>query len=240
MSTLRVFSFLLIFLQCSTEKPEPWRPDLYVYFVGNSLTYENDLPLLVEEIAKMDGVELAVTTNAKANYSFDDHWDDGSIQSTLQSFHYDFLIGQQGPSALPESQALLRHSSIKIADECRERNTKFALYMVWPSLSRDFDRENCISSYTEAAKASNALLCPAGLAWKLAWQKDPQLPLYGPDNFHPSIHGSVLAAMVIYASIREKKDFEFINRSKASWSNDISDEQLTVMKNAAINAMQAK
>jgi hypothetical protein len=241
MSMLRLCAFLLLFLQCTKEEsPRPWAADLYVYFVGNSLTYENNLPSLVAEIAKMDGVQLSVTTTAKANYSFDDHWADGSIQATLRSYHYDFLVGQQGPSALPESQVLLRESSIKIAEECRAFKTTLSLYMVWPSLARDFDRDNCIASYTNAAKASNAQLSPAGLAWKLAWQQDPELPLYGPDNFHPSIHGSVLAAMVIYASINEKDDLEFIDKSKASWGENISDEQFTVMKNAAINAVQVK
>jgi hypothetical protein len=241
MPALRLISFLLLFIQCTpTDEPRGWKADLYVYFVGNSLTYENDLPSLVKEIAKMDGVEMSILTNARANYSFDDHLAEGSIASTLGSYHYDFLVGQQGPSALPDSQVLLRNSSIRIGEQCRDHKTTFALYMVWPSLARDFDRDNSIASYTEAAKASDALLCPAGLAWKLAWKQDPELPLYGPDNFHPSIHGSVLAAMVIYASLKQKSDFDFIDREKASWSKDISSEQLSIMKSSALQAQAVK
>lgn len=232
MPSSRLFSFLLLlalFLQCTTDDAPSAK--LNILFVGNSLTYENNLPDLVYQIASKDGIKLSYRVVAYGNYSFDDHLADGAIQTMLKEGKYDFLVGQQGPSALPESQVLLRESSIKIAGECESSNTTFALYMVWPSLARDFDRENCIASYTNAAKASNALLCPAGLAWKLAWQKDPQLPLYGPDNFHPSIQGSLLAAMVIYASIQKKKDLEFITRWK-----DISDDELNIMKEAAIKA----
>jgi hypothetical protein len=260
----RIPAFLLVlvlFLQCASDNgspnPQPAAPappnsggnvsggfdskaDINIIFVGNSLTYENDLPSLVAGIATMDGVRLGITTITQGNYSLDDHWADGTIQTTLDQNNYDFLIAQQGPSALPESQMLLRESSIRIADECLRHNTRFGLYMVWPALSRDFDRDNCIASYTNAARASSALLCPAGLAWKLAWQKEKNIPFYGPDNFHPGIHGSVLAAMVIYAAVKEKKDFNFIDKSRTTWGGSISDKEFEIMKYAAIEAMKIK
>lgn len=114
---------------------------------------------------------------------------------------------------------------------CRARDTIFGLYMVWPALEREFDRDNCIASYTNAA---NALLCPAGLAWKLAWQRDRSIPFYGPDNFHPSFHGSFLAAMVIYTAIKGKKNLDFITKPEG-----VSDAQFEIMKRAAIEAVNA-
>ena len=39
---------------------------------------------------------------------------------------------------------------------------------------------------------------PVGLAWKLALEADPTLPLYGPDGYHPAPGGSLLAALTIY------------------------------------------
>jgi hypothetical protein len=260
MAISRIAAFLLmfvLFLQCATDKELPaagrqvtpqntggnaggaFDPgaDLNALFVGNSLTYENDLPSLVAEVAGMDGVHLAISSITAGNYSLEDHWADGSIQVTLAANKFDFLIAQQGPSALPESQVQLSRSSMKIADECRARKTTFGLYMVWPSLARDFDRDNSIASYTNAASASNALLCPAGLAWKLAWKKDKTIPFYGPDNFHPGIHGSVLAAMVIYAAIKEKKDLDFMDKSKASWGGSVSAKEFEIMKGAAMEAV---
>lgn len=233
---------LVLFIQCATKEREeeqqiPLKPvvgDVHVFFVGNSLTYSNDLPELVKEIAAMDGVDLTYKMHAFPNFSLDDHLTEGSIQSELKNTQYDFLIAQQGPSALSESQVLLREAAIKIGNECKTTNTTFGLYMVWPSLDRGFDRGRCISSYTKAAEASDALLCPAGLAWKLAWDVDGKMPLYGGDGFHPSIHGSVLAAMVIYASIKNKTDLDFINASK--WER-ISHAQLDVMKTAAIASL---
>jgi len=204
---------------------------LTLLFVGNSLTYYNDLPSLVAEIAKQDGVEITYKTIAVPDFSIDDHLAGTSIQSAFAKERFDFVIAQQGPSALPESQELLRASSIKLSKLCSENKAKLALYMVWPELSREYAYDDVIASYSNAAKASNAILCPAGLAWKKSLST---LPLYGPDEFHPSIHGSVLAAMVIYASIREKKDLDFLTKSR--WP-EISDKQLEIMKTAAIGSL---
>lgn len=223
----------------NADAQRPFNPaaDLNVVFVGNSLTYSNDLPSIVVHIAALDNVVIHAVSVVAGNYSLDDHWIDGTIQSTLTSNNYDYLIGQQGPSALPESQVLLKEAAIKIAMECEKHETKFALYMVWPSLGRDFDRDNSIKSYTNAAMSSGSLLCPAGLAWKLAWQKDKNLPLYGPDNFHPSLHGSVLAAITIYAAIMKKNDLTFLDKAKAGWPT-ISDAEFEIMKQAALDALK--
>ena len=42
---------------------------------------------------------------------------------------------------------------------------------------------------------------PAGDAWLAAWRRDPDLRLYGPDGFHPTVLGSYLAALVIYGGL---------------------------------------
>lgn len=206
---------------------------IHILFIGNSLTYVNDVPNIVREIAELDGVEVNVTSVAYPDFSLDDHIANGSLEM-LKDQKFDFLIAQQGPSALPESQVLLKQSAIKFSQLCSSHRIRFGLYGVWPSQARSFDRDACIDSYASAAEASNALLCPAGLAWKLAWEKDPKLPLYGPDQFHAGIHGSVLAAMTIYAAIQGKKDLDFIKKSK--WPS-ISKAQLDVMKSAAIRSL---
>jgi hypothetical protein len=248
---------LFLFLQCRTDEVpapvavngpiSPSKPavvgnsataSLRVLFVGNSLTYSNDLPSLVVEIAAMDGVEMSSTMIAHADYAIEDHLSDGDVQKALKGAKFNFVVAQQGPSALPESQVNLREFSIQLAHVCEENSTALALFMVWPSLARDFDREACIASYTNAARASKALLCPAGLAWKKAWARKSDLPLYSADNFHPGLHGSVLAAMVIYGTLQSKKDLDFIDLKKASFGGTISEIEMIAMKAAAMEALE--
>jgi hypothetical protein len=38
-------------------------------------------------------------------------------------------------------------------------------------------------------------------AWLAAWRRAPRTALYGPDEFHPSLLGSTLAALVVFARL---------------------------------------
>ncbi len=119
----------------------------------------------------------------------------------LASQHWDAIVLQQGPSALPESQVNLRTWATRIAADARERGTRPALFTVWPESYRFAVFPDVLASYRNAARAARAELFPAGDAWRAAWRRDPKLPLYGPDGFHPSRLGSYLAAVVIYAGL---------------------------------------
>ena len=212
---------------------------LNILFVGNSLTYTNNLPEIVKELAKQDGLDIKYSSLSLPDHSLEDHWNAGKLQKQLDKEKYDFLIAQQGPSALPESQVLLLEYTKKIRELCDSRKTKLALYMVWPSKSRSFDLDNVIYSYTHAAKETGSLLCPAGLAWKNAWALDSSLALYGADNFHPGITGTVLAALTIYGAITGKSNFYFISHNSISWNENISKKQLDILKKAAIAALKS-
>ncbi|HLG38471.1 MAG TPA: hypothetical protein VI461_02345, partial [Chitinophagaceae bacterium] len=158
-------------------------------------------------------------------------------KAEIEKGGYDFVVAQQGPSALPESQVLLLDYTTRFAEICNKNKSKLALYMVWPSKARSFDLDNVIISYTKAAEKTSSLLCPAGLGWKYAWQADSTLQLYSLDNFHPSITGSVLSALIIYGSLTGKSNFDFIQYGNCTWKNGISEEKLKVLKQAALKAM---
>jgi hypothetical protein len=55
------------------------------------------------------------------------------------------------------------------------------------------------------------------VSWKLARQIDHGLSLYGPGNFYPSKASSLLAVLAIYASIKEARNFNFLEAENASW-----------------------
>lgn len=54
--------------------------NMSILFVGNSLTYSNDLPTLVKKIAKEHGVKIDVNMVAFPNYALIDHWNEGNDQ----------------------------------------------------------------------------------------------------------------------------------------------------------------
>jgi hypothetical protein len=181
-----------------------------IVFVGNSQTYINDVPKMVQEIGELEKNYVNITNFSVPNYSLEDHWNDGEVQKALDKGKFNYMVGQQGSSALPESQILLKEYAKRFAEICKKNQTKMNLYMVWPIKSRLFDLDNVIYSYTEAAKATESSLSAVGLAWKKAWEIQPNIGFYSPDELHASKKGSIMAAIVIYSSLFQKKDLSFI------------------------------
>ncbi len=171
--------------------------DHHLLFVGNSLTYYNDLPGLVKEAAAAKGVVIETEMLAYANYAIVDHWADGIVQKSIASQKYDFVIIQQGPSSLQEGREMLIEGGKEYADLCLENNVALAYFMVWPSRSYYHTFDRVIANYTAAAEANQAILCPVGKAWKEHFDRTEDFSYYGPDQFHPSLKGSEVAAKVI-------------------------------------------
>ena len=177
-------------------QPTPTR----ILFIGNSLTYSNDLPAMVCAMARSAGRQATCESVAKPDYGLEEHWNDRQARQAIAR-GWDVVVLQQGPSALPESRRLLIDYTRRFDVEIKKAGARTALFMVWPSLARRGDFSGVSQSYAAAAKDVDAALLPAGDAWRAAWAVDPKLPLYGPDGFHPSPMGTYLSALVIYEQI---------------------------------------
>lgn len=168
-----------------------------ILFIGNSLTYSNDLPRMVRNVAA-HGTDVAVQTETLAfpDFSLEDHWNDGRARRALESGHWTIVVMQQGPSASAEGRQVLRDYASKFAALGKIRGARSALYTVWPSRSRLSDLDAVIESHRLAAQDAGAGIVPVGVAWRAALREDPSLPLYADDGFHPSRAGTYLAALV--------------------------------------------
>lgn len=181
------------------EDPIP-EADVRVLFLGNSLTYTNDLPSLVQTIAEAAGHTFAHGTVARPNYSLADHWAAGGADA-VRAAEADVVIMQQGPSSLPENQEHLRSWTEQFAPVIEEAGGRPALYMVWPDDTRIPAFDDVRDAYEGAADAVGGLFIPAGDAWRAAWDAGLTTPLYGPDGFHPSGLGSAIAALTIVRAL---------------------------------------
>ena len=173
-------------------------------FIGNSLTEGNDLPHLVQAMAATGGVTIEVTAVTPGRSGVTEDTVDRATEVTRRQTlgpdgRWDFVVLQQGPSSLPESQANLKEWAPKWADLVRKQGAKPALYMVWPFQGQQKKRASKLvaKSYRTAAQAADARILPAGEAWQEALRRDAKIGLYQSDNLHPTPQGSYLAALVI-------------------------------------------
>ncbi|HET7601128.1 MAG TPA: SGNH/GDSL hydrolase family protein [Gemmatimonadales bacterium] len=184
-------------------------PPLRVLFVGNSLTFTNDLPAIVAALADSAGRAVTVRSVTASGINLDAHWRGGTARRLLASEPWDVVVLQQGPSAMPASRAQLAAYARRFAAEIRRAGARPALYMVWPSRRRLAQLDEVRESYRLAARDVDGIFLPAGEAWRAAWRRDPSLPLYGPDGRHPSATGSYLAALVIAGRLLDRAPDEF-------------------------------
>jgi len=174
---------------------------LRVLFVGNSLTFANNVPAMVEALGRANGDTIECVAVALPDFSLEDHWNHGDAARAIARGGWSVVVLQQGPSALPESRVLLNEYVRKFDQRIRAAGSKTAMFMVWPSSQRQFDFGGVSQSYAGAAKLVGGILIPVGDAWRAAWRRDAKLQFYGPDGFHPTPLGSYLAALVIYRQI---------------------------------------
>ena len=171
-----------------------------ILFVGNSLTYTNNLPTLFAILAKQKGKMVETEMLASAGYALEDHWNVGCLQKLISSGYYDIVVLQQGPSSQTDGRTSLLEFGGRIHDLCLASNTELAFFMVWPAKINYATFSGVIASYTAAANATGSILCPVGLKWKQLMDSG-DFSYYGPDDFHPSLAGSTSAAEIIYNSI---------------------------------------
>jgi hypothetical protein len=161
------------------------------------------VPALVEGLGHAAGLDrIRVASVAFPDYSLEDHWNRGEALDSIDRGVWDVVVLQQGPSSLPNSQTHLREWAGRFAERIRAAGGRPALYMVWPPVGGFWD--GVVAAYPAAATASDAALLPAGRAWQAVLAAHPEIPLYSPDQFHPSRAGAYLAALVIFGGLADR------------------------------------
>ena len=174
-----------------------------VLFIGNSLTYFNDLGTMMALVAQsVRDTAMRTATVAFPDYALEDHLADGAAAKALRDSRWEYVVMQQGPSSLPANQQLLIDGAKRFEPLVRAAGAEPVLYMVWPQRGRMDDFPAVRVSYRNAAASVRGIFAPVGDAWVAGWEADPSLPLYNADGLHPSPAGTYLAAIVILHQIR--------------------------------------
>jgi hypothetical protein len=187
-----------------------------VLFVGNSLTYYNDMPALVHDLAAADEAAppLFAVAYAAPNWGLEPAARDDGLDRLLREVPWDVVVLQER-SGLPSLAA----------DERAERMDRFVydlharidaagaetvLFMTWGYEDGDGNltfpamQARIAEAYSDLAQNLATRVAPVGAAWEEALRRDPAMPLWRDDGRHPSGHGSYLAACVFYALLTER------------------------------------
>lgn len=215
--TLFTIISLLTFFSTKAEKRR-------VLFIGNSYTYTNDLPNTLKQLALSLNDTLEVDSYALGGATFNTLANSPNTLAKLQLGNWDYVVlqGQSQEPAFPPVQvandtypyAKKLDSLVHVYNPCAET----VFFMTWGR--KNGDAANCAAyppvctyegmqqrlreSYLEMTQDNHATCSPVGVAWRNVRNQFPAIELYSPDESHPAMNGTYLAACTFYSTIYQK------------------------------------
>ena len=196
-----------------------------ILFVGNSYTFFNDMPLILEKLANEDAksqLRIETRTLAKGGATLAYMLSLPEVQTILNEKKWDYIVFQpQSLWAATQSRILSTDRALNNwCKAARSIDAKPILFQTWARrpnhdlyASREFksfpnyeQMHSRISYNSEAlAKKYNMLLAPVGNHWNKIHQEDPNLKIYNSDGSHPSKLGSFMTAWVFYKMLVDQR-----------------------------------
>ncbi len=186
-----------------------------ILFIGNSYTFFNDMPTLLEALAQENGKELTADSVTKGGRRLYENLKEGDekgekIRSLATRNEYDALILQeQSFLAIVDYEAFLGGVRDLVALVKAKRNI---LYATWGrkagskkleelGLTSEEMTDMLIKAYISAAKHVDAEISHVGRVFRRISKDMPALDIYDPDLSHPSYLGSAVAAICHYRTL---------------------------------------
>jgi hypothetical protein len=182
------------------EDPRPLR----VLFVGNSLTFFNDLPARTAEKAGLDtalrGPDLHMVV--RPGYSLRQHWALGEARQRITSERWDYVVLQEGSGTIVQDPDTAAAYVARFDSLARAHGARTVLFLTWSYGERPLASQDTVTqAYLAMAARTQALVAPVGIAWQRIRQLRPDLTLYLPDSIHPGPVGTYLAACTFVAAL---------------------------------------
>ncbi|WP_344825409.1 PKD domain-containing protein [Rurimicrobium arvi] len=191
---------------------------LRALFIGNSFTYYNTMPLLVQDIANNMGDTLLVDSYAPGGYTLEQHSTDATTLTMIMKGDWNFVVLQEQSQrpAFPDADvtadvypyAHVLDSVVHKFNNCG----RTVFYRTWGY--KNGDAGNCPTyppvctykgmdsllarRYNQMAVDNKGIVAAVGDVFKQIISTAPAIELYDVDNMHPSAAGSYAAAVTFY------------------------------------------
>jgi hypothetical protein len=185
---------------------------LRVLFVGNSITYTNDMPALVHELAAGDpgARPIFAVKYTAGGWRLKFVSEDEGLAALLKEVKWDVVVLQEHSrvASLPDDQRRLEMDPYVRALHARIERAGARTFLFLPYGGRRVDSYGAELSrlwhgYSDLASQLPATVVPVGLAWGEALGRAPGLDLLGWSG-HPNRYGSYLTACVFYAVLTHR------------------------------------
>ena len=214
--------------ELNLRKPAQVKTDPAILFLGNSMTYFNDLPTVFLNLSRSGGFEAEVYELTEGSYRleyFADETDEVGAQAwdALKNYDWDYVILQEqsGVSTI-EAEEHMYPAARTLDSMVREANGESVFLMTWAykegfsfqllglelKNTKEEMQTQMAQNYMNIANELDALLAPAGIAFMRCSSDYPEIELWDEDGNHPSPAGTYLAACVLYQVLYDQSPNE--------------------------------
>lgn len=166
-----------------------------VLFVGNSLTYWNEMPWMVEQISANGTPKLSTAFAGGSGMSLRQQWQSAKTLRAIREQAWDYVVLQGQSSEAERNQAEFARYGALLDAEIKKRGAKTVFFLTWANRGRP--QGPVTERYRFLAKSRGALVAPVGIAWQELAKNG--LDLYDGSGVHPNLGGTYLSACVFYA-----------------------------------------
>jgi hypothetical protein len=209
--------FLLTALGCSPtvncDNPQDATTCTRVLFIGNSFTFENDLPGMFTKLTNSGGHNVVTGMAAQGGWTLADHVNSSATMNQITASKWDFVVLQEQSEipAFEQSRPVTMYPAARtLVSQIAAVGAMPIFFLTWAH--RDGLPEYNLQDYQTMqfqidigylgiAQELSVRVAPVGYTWLLAKSQNPQLDLWQADGSHPSVQGTYLAACVFYSVI---------------------------------------
>jgi hypothetical protein len=192
------------------------RPGIRVLFVGNSLTYTNSMPAMVEQLAKADAgaPQIIPVWYTAGGWTLEEAAGDAGLARLIREADWNCVVLQEQSqigSLSRGSRAEMYAAAGALSARASRNGSRTMLFAPWAWRNGDAGdmagdsysamQRRIFVSYAGLADQLDAPVAPVGVAWKWTIEQDPGIELWAGDGVHPNTAGSYLTACVFYVML---------------------------------------
>ncbi len=203
-----------------------------ILYIGNSYTYLNDTPTMMDSMARAHGFTPEISKFTKGGATMGYHIKNETCRSLVEKGNYDFIIiqSQSVQPALvgtPDGMPIMEEM-MNMINYVRKHNDKAKIFLqitwgrehgndglknkdYYPKYPEIFESYESMQAALNKGTRAMAHIFNAdgvidvGTVWAYMRHKHPEIYLYGKDGSHPGYNGSYLATSVIFSHIYNQK-----------------------------------
>lgn len=176
------------------------RKAVSILFIGNSHTYFNDMPLMVQRRASEAGLDCRVTMIAHGGWFLAQHAEEPDVRFNILHGDYGYVVLQEHAHPFgPEEK--FREAAVRLNEWIRQAGSVPVIYATWARKAEPEAQELMNEAHRRVAREIGALLAPVGEEWPRNLKSHPDTEFYASDGAHASPAGSDFAAGCIWEAL---------------------------------------